>query len=338
MPRVRKMIREEIDRGMKDVMLEVIRSQGSTQVIEATPAQPASIQNAKETIAQRQNNSRQRARKIIERNGKSNDPLLDMIINAEDPQEMQHIKLQEQMEQPMVSSKEIEKGDVTMPENIDFNDRLEKVGDCLMFDDIKKMLLDSLVETAKLAPAEITGRVYPEVLVTDMAPEGLKAAAGPDRLAYLVGTEPLQIEIPNVRGIYEVNPCDIIFEAAGGYEKAFRAAMKKFGISTLSDLDTPAEKKGFYDFVDRVWHSKAEKEKGEEKGSHKDEGEFTDGLRDKHARDKDKMRDEKERAREKDQQAAEQDREQKKRETNEELPLYSDHQKAHKSEDKDYKE
>ena len=162
-----------------------------------------------------------------------------------------------------------------------------------MFDDIKKMLLDSLVETTKLAPAEITGRVYPEVLVTDMAPEGLKAAAGPDRLAYLVGTEPLQIEIPNVRGIYEVNPCDIIFEAAGGYEKAFRAAMKKYGIRTLSDLDTPAEKKGFYDFVDRVWHSKAEKEKGEEKGSHKDEGEFTDGLRDKHARDKDKMRDEK---------------------------------------------
>ena len=203
-----------------------------------------------------------------------------------------------------------------------------------MFNDIKKMLLDSLVETAKLAPAEITGRVYPEVLVTDMAPEGLRAAAGPDRLAYLVGTEPLQIEIPNVRGIYEVNPCDIIFEAAGGYEKAFRAAMKKFGISTLSDLDTPAEKKGFYDFVDKVWHSKAEKEKGEEKGSHKDEGEFTDGLRDKHARDKDKMRDEKERAREKDQQAAEQNREQNKKETNEELPLYSDHQKAHKSEDK----
>ena len=128
LPRVRKMIREEIDRGMKDIMLEVIRSQGSTQVIEATPAGPASIQSAKETIAQRQNNSRQRARKIIERNGKSDDPLLDMIINAEDPQEMQNIKLQEQTEQQMVNSKEIDKGDMTMPENIDFNDRLERLG------------------------------------------------------------------------------------------------------------------------------------------------------------------------------------------------------------------
>ena len=128
LPRVRKMIREEIDRGMKDIMLEVIRSQGSTQVIEAAAAGPASIQSAKETIAQRQNKSRQRARKIIERNGNSDDPLLDMIINAEDPQEIQNIKLQEQIEQPMINSKEIDKGDMTMPENIDFNDRLEKLG------------------------------------------------------------------------------------------------------------------------------------------------------------------------------------------------------------------
>ena len=51
-----------------------------------------------------------------------------MIMNAEDPQETQHLKLQEQIEQPMVNSKEIDKGDLTMPENIDFNDRLEKLG------------------------------------------------------------------------------------------------------------------------------------------------------------------------------------------------------------------
>mgnify|MGYP005991515173 CR=1 FL=1 len=128
LPRVRKMIREEMDRGMKDVMLEVIRSQRTTQVVESAPAQPTSIKNAKETIAQRKNKSKQRVRNIIERSGKSGDPMLDMIVNAEDPQEMQNFKMQEQLEQPMVSSKDIEKGDVTMPENIDFNDRLEKLG------------------------------------------------------------------------------------------------------------------------------------------------------------------------------------------------------------------
>ena len=169
-----------------------------------------------------------------------------------------------------------------------------------MFEAIKKQLLQ---EAPKLSPDEIRGRVYPEVLVTDMAPEGLKAAVGPDRVAYLVGTEPLQIEIPNVKGIYEVNPCDIIFEAAGGYEKAFRAAMKKYGIRTLSDLDTPEEKKGFYDFVDRVWHSKEEKDKGEKKGSDKDEMVPIDP----NSYDEDSME--------------------------EDLPLYSDHAKKHKEED-----
>ena len=43
-----------------------------------------------------------------------------------------------------------------------------------MFNDIKRMLLDSLEEAVNLSPAEIRGRVYPEVLVTDMAPEGLR--------------------------------------------------------------------------------------------------------------------------------------------------------------------
>ena len=78
--------------------------------------------------------------------------------------------------------------------------------------------------------------------------------------------------------------------------------------------------------VDKVWHSKEEKDKGEKKGTHKDEdawddppelggepsmitpveGEFTDGLKGKHDRMREKMRDDKERAREKDAKAAEQ--------------------------------
>ena len=209
-----------------------------------------------------------------------------------------------------------------------------------MFDDIKKHLLDSLKENQALSAARIRGRVYPEVIVTDMAPPELQDAAGPDRIAYLIGTEPLQIQIPNAKGIFKVNPCDIVFEGAGSYEKAFRAAMKKYGLRTLSDLDTPEEKKGFYNFVDKVWHSKEEKDKGEKKGTHKDEdawddppelggepslitpveGEFTDGLKGKHDRMREKMRDDKERAREKDAKAAEQDREQRGRDTNEAIP------------------
>ena len=127
LPRVRKMIREEINRGMKDVMLEVIKAQGSRQVVEQSSV-ASSTAVAKETIANRQNRSRERARAIVEKAGRSDDPLLDMVINAEDPQEENELIMQEQLEQPMVDSKEVQRGDVVSPENINFNDRLENLG------------------------------------------------------------------------------------------------------------------------------------------------------------------------------------------------------------------
>ena len=127
LPRVRKMIREEINRGMKDVMLEVIKAQGSRQVVEQSSV-ASSTAVAKETIANRQNRSRERARAIVEKAGRSDDPLLDMVINAEDPQEEKELMMQEQLQQPMIDSKEVQRGDIVSPENINFNDRLEKLG------------------------------------------------------------------------------------------------------------------------------------------------------------------------------------------------------------------
>ena len=47
-----------------------------------------------------------------------------------------------------------------------------------MFEEIKTKLVKE--KTNYMSPAEIRGRVYPEVLVTDLAQEGLKAAAVPD--------------------------------------------------------------------------------------------------------------------------------------------------------------
>ena len=127
LPRVRKMIREEINRGMKDVMLEVIKAQGSRQVVEQSSVE-SSTAVVKETIAKRQNRSRERARAIVEKAGRSDDPLLDMVINAEDPQEEKELMMQEQLQLPMIDSKEVQRGDIVSPENINFNDRLEKLG------------------------------------------------------------------------------------------------------------------------------------------------------------------------------------------------------------------
>ena len=127
LPRVRKMIREEINRGMKDVMLEVIKAQGSTSLQEQAISE--STNTAKEIITKRQARARDRARQIVERNGMSDDPLMDMVINAEDQQEEQALQLQQQIAGPMVESKQIQPGaEAVDPSQIDFSDRLEKLG------------------------------------------------------------------------------------------------------------------------------------------------------------------------------------------------------------------
>ena len=119
LPKVRKMIREEIERGM------------SQMIVEAAPQNntASSTQAAKETIAQRQARARDRARQIVERNGMTGDPLMDMVINAEDQQEEQALQMQYQLDAPMVESKQVQPGtDAVDPSQIDFNDRLEKLG------------------------------------------------------------------------------------------------------------------------------------------------------------------------------------------------------------------
>ena len=119
LPKVRKMIREEIERGM------------SQMIVEAAPQNntASSTQAAKETIAQRQARARDRARQIVERNGMTGDALMDMVINAEDQQEEQALQMQYQLDAPMVESKQVQPGtEAVDPSQIDFNDRLEKLG------------------------------------------------------------------------------------------------------------------------------------------------------------------------------------------------------------------
>lgn len=115
-------------------------------------------------------------------------------------------------------------------------------------------------EHEELSPTAIRAKGYPAVIITGDAPKELVAAAGPDRRAYLVGSDPLVIELPGVKGLYKVNPEHIVFESKGSYKQAFEKAMKKYGISKISDLDTPEEKKGFFNYVDSVWKAKDEVE------------------------------------------------------------------------------
>ena len=180
-----------------------------------------------------------------------------------------------------------------------------------------------------MSPDEVIKRANTMVILTNQAPPKLLALAGSSRKAILLNFKPLMITFPDQKGVYKVQPDDIVFEnhhsgrdvtEAGAeetsYEKFFASAMKKFGVaaSALGDenesgwedpprlggepsvitpvegddnedvstgkvgkkdkgsyqhayklalkkykihsadeLDTPAERKGFTAYVDRLW-------------------------------------------------------------------------------------
>ena len=134
-PKLRRVVREEIDRSMKDMVYEMVMKQQTPlqNVVEenvsqvATPSQPQNVSSAKNYIAQRQA-SRAKAKNILEDKFAENDPFANLIMDAEDPQEEEEMKQEQILSGPMKKITEVSKGDMTMPENIDFTAAMDKLG------------------------------------------------------------------------------------------------------------------------------------------------------------------------------------------------------------------
>ena len=103
LPKMKKMVREEINRGVKTMMVEI----QSQNMVSENNNSFLSTSQAKNSIVERQQRARDRARAIIEKKGGPVDPLMDMVINAEDPTEEQRIQEHRQLSQPMVNSKDV---------------------------------------------------------------------------------------------------------------------------------------------------------------------------------------------------------------------------------------
>ena len=121
-----------------------------------------------------------------------------------------------------------------------------------------------------LSPDEVRSRANTMVILTNEAPKELLAIAGSSRKAILVNYKPLMITFPDQKGVYKVQPDDIVFEnhhsgrdvtEAGSqetsYEKFFAAAMKKFNVSSPIEL-SPDETKKFFNYVDKNWKADEE--------------------------------------------------------------------------------
>jgi len=134
-PKLRRVVREEIDRSMKDMIYEMVMKQQTPlqDVVEENvvefdaPQQPQNVSSAKNFIAQRQA-SRAKAQQILEKKFDENDPFANLIMDAEDPQEEEQMKQEQILAGPMKKITEVSKGDMTMPENIDFTAAMDKLG------------------------------------------------------------------------------------------------------------------------------------------------------------------------------------------------------------------
>ena len=133
-PKLRRVVREEIDRSMKDMVYEMVMKQHTPlqNVVEENMAefdetfQPENVSSAKSFIAQRQA-SRAKAQKVLESKFKDDDPFANLIMDAADPQEEENLKQEQMLAGPMKKVTEVSKGDVTMPENIDFSAAMDRL-------------------------------------------------------------------------------------------------------------------------------------------------------------------------------------------------------------------
>tara|TARA_R100000315_G_scaffold48602_1_gene22943 strand:- start:107 stop:589 length:483 start_codon:yes stop_codon:yes gene_type:complete len=132
-PKLRKVVREEIDRSMKDMIYEMVVNQQKPlksvveeNTVDFASERPQNTSAAKSLIAQRQA-SRNKAKEIIERSMGADDPFADLIMSAEDPQEELELKEQQILNQPMKDIKDISKSDKTLPENIDYSAAMERL-------------------------------------------------------------------------------------------------------------------------------------------------------------------------------------------------------------------
>ena len=135
-PKLRRIVREEIDRSIKDMLYEMVVKQqtplrnnnfiedDTVQFNEET--QPENVSTAKNFIAQRQA-SRAKEKQILESKFKSDDPFSSLIMDAQDPQEELNIQQEQIMTTPMKNVAEVNTGDITMPENINYSEHVDRL-------------------------------------------------------------------------------------------------------------------------------------------------------------------------------------------------------------------
>tara|TARA_R110000824_G_scaffold81446_6_gene204757 strand:+ start:342 stop:815 length:474 start_codon:yes stop_codon:yes gene_type:complete len=135
-PLIRKIVREEVRKGAEKVIKEQrivredIRNESGynfdNSIYDNTSSNNADSNNAKEVFSQK-TAARAKSKEILENQFSSEDPFASLIMNAEDPLENKRVQEGIIADQPLIKSTDVNKGDVTLPELMDFSDRIDRI-------------------------------------------------------------------------------------------------------------------------------------------------------------------------------------------------------------------
>jgi len=132
-PRMKKMIKEQFDNVIKDVLYEnfmntkkkvlsedrvntVEKVVNKSNQLKRNPAKPA-----------RKTNTSKISRELAEQYF-GDDPLTDIIMEAEDAEEEENLMEQERLESDLIPSDQVDKGTVVDPDQIDYSQHLSRMG------------------------------------------------------------------------------------------------------------------------------------------------------------------------------------------------------------------
>lgn len=122
-PRVRKIVREEVNKGIKTLIKEqkisqqMILSNNLDRVDE-------NVIESKEAIAKR---AHEKARSILEKNFSKDDPFADLIMSAQDPQEQQRIEEQSKLSKPLIKASEVNRANIVSADEMDFSEIISRL-------------------------------------------------------------------------------------------------------------------------------------------------------------------------------------------------------------------
>lgn len=124
-PRVRKIVREEVNKGIKTLIKEQkINQQMMLSNNVNVNNHNDNLIESKEAIAQR---AHDKARSILEKNFSKNDPFADLIMSAQDPQEQQRIEEQSKLSKPLIKASEVNRANIVSADEMDFSEIISRL-------------------------------------------------------------------------------------------------------------------------------------------------------------------------------------------------------------------